>query len=148
HINAYIEKHEFPCGFVMPNQAAEKPLTVAGWQTVGRLVTYLYFLNPDYQLRRVFRSSLLARMGGQAYVGVANFWLNRRCRSEISMETVSDFDEDFEILWRNYPKEKRIIRDRSVRVLRWRYKEQPGSHYRIGKFYFDKKFIGYIVWEE
>lgn len=144
-INDYIEENKISCGFVLPNQVAQKGLSSSGWQTVGKIIPLVCVVNPSGKLRKVLKLRMLSLIVSKLLRAMLDWKLSRKIDPAISMSSSSDFDSEFDLFWQKQPKAKMVFRDRCAASLQWRYKKQPGANYLIHKFYRGNKFIGYIV---
>ena len=147
-IGEYSRQNNSPGLFVMPNEIASRRLASAGWTTLGQLAPYVCVLDSSKKLKKFLRLGLLVNAGRFIQQSLLKRVLSFHTRSNILIKTVSSFDSDFDTFWKNYPKSKIIVRDRSAATLKWRYSDQPGASYGIQKFYHDNKFVGYAVFDQ
>lgn len=144
-INAYIEENKLTCGFVLPNQVAQKGLSSSGWQTVGKIIPMVCVVNPGKKLQKIFKLNSLSKVASKMLRAMLYRKVSRQIDPSISMSQSSDFDSEFNFFWQQLPKAKMVFRDRSAASLQWRYKRQPGAQYSIHKFFRGSQFVGYIV---
>jgi hypothetical protein len=82
-------------------------------------------------LRRFFPAAIAAPLGMAADAFDRLVLWGRLSRSARVGEWLDDFDNRFDRLWERYDKTGKIIARRDERVLRWRFRQQPGHTYRI-----------------
>lgn len=147
NIGSHIECEKIPHSFVLPNRAAERGLARAGWSKLGEIATMVRVINGTQKFQKIVRSRRLARALAALMRRTAGARLRRRQNPKLRMETALDFDADFDAFWEAFPKRGLVLRSHSRATLRWRYREQPGADFLIGKFFVRDEFAGFAVWE-
>jgi GNAT superfamily N-acetyltransferase len=141
------QSHPERLAMVIPNKAAERSLTPIGWTTGGRLVPYVFVLNPEAKLPGILKSSHLA-VGVARVVSKAMANLHRRhLRPGYSLSVVDTLDDSFDAFWHRYPKARLVLSDRGVETLSWRYVNHPQHKFSFAKLEHDGRFVGYLVYE-
>jgi hypothetical protein len=133
--------------FVMPNAAAQRSLSVAGWKTVGSLVSHVFLLNPGEKLFPLLKSKWLAYRLGGLFTGLVSLILSLKVQQGCSIQLVDRLDESFESFWRNFPKGRLILRDRSVESLLWRFLSHPLQRIQIASVLRKGGLLGYVAFE-
>jgi hypothetical protein len=145
YINSYIEKHNY-ISFGMPNYIASKSLSSIGWVTKESYVSYVYLIDPTERILKHIKNQKIAKIAGNLFRKIIQFRNSFKNINNYSMECPDKFDESFDILWQDIPKEGLILRDRSLSSLSWRYENHPYQKYIIVKFMKDNQFIGYLIY--
>ncbi len=143
-VNAWIESHEPGIGLVLPNTPARKGLEACGWEFAERRIPWVYVVNPRRRLSP-FVGAGLARVLGELWRRRCLRRTAGSCTHEISHEVCSGFDPWFDEFWRERGKGGRIVRDRGVASLSWRYSRHPGRRFEIVRFLRGGVWIGYLV---
>ncbi|TMH40106.1 MAG: GNAT family N-acetyltransferase [Betaproteobacteria bacterium] len=141
------QSHPERLAMVIPNDAAERSLTRIGWATGGRLVPYVFVLNPEAKLPGSLKGSQLA-VGVARAVSKAMAKLQRwHLRPGYSLSVVDTLDDSFDAFWKRYPKAKLVLSDRGIETLSWRYMNHPQNKFSFAKLEHDGRFMGYHVYE-
>ncbi|HPI54519.1 MAG TPA: GNAT family N-acetyltransferase [Chitinophagaceae bacterium] len=69
---------------------------------------------------------------------------NKKINSDISIQRIQKFDENFDLLWNEYSKNIKISVDRNAPYLNWRLIEKPNEDYQNYGAYINGKLIGFI----
>lgn len=146
-INEYIIENKLPTAFVITTRQVREILTRAGWTTVGKVAPFICLSQPAAKLPRLFKVPVLGTLASTTLRAIMRLSATWQTKPEISLRNASDFDAEFQKFWDELPKENRILHDRSISALTWRYRNQPGGNYSIGKFYKGESFVGYVVTE-
>lgn len=133
---------------VLPNDEATHPLERAGWHQTTAVARFVKMVDIGPRLQRW--------LGGRwPTVGAArtvNFlaryasmdgWYRRR--TSYQSTEVNEFDQGFDALWDEIPKQGKILALRDRRYLHWRYLEHPTVRYRIIQVRHGQRLRGYIV---
>ena len=141
------QSHPERLAMVIPNEAAERSLTHVGWMVGGRLVPYVFVLNPEAKLPSILKGSHLgvgvARAASKAMASVHRWHL----RAGYSLSVVDTLDDSFDVFWKRYPKTRLLLSDRGIETLSWRYVDHPQNKFGFAKLEHDGRFMGYLVYE-
>jgi len=141
------QSHPERLAMVIPNEAAERSLTHVGWMVGGRLVPYVFVLNPEAKLPSILKRSHLgvgvARAASKAMASVHRWHL----RAGYSLSVVDTLDDSFDVFWKRYPKTRLLLSDRGIETLSWRYVDHPQNKFSFAKLEHDGRFMGYLVYE-
>jgi hypothetical protein len=147
-VTGYIESNlSDTIAFVMPNAAAQKSLSAAGWKTVGSLVPHVFLLNPGEKLLSLLRSKWLASCIGGLFTSLVSQLLSLKVQKGCSLQLVDRLDESFESFWRDFPKGHLVLRDRGVESLLWRFLGHPQHRMRIASVLRNGELLGYVAFE-
>jgi GNAT superfamily N-acetyltransferase len=143
-----LDRHHPDClAFVIPNGEAQRSLTSAGWASGGKLIPYVFMLNPEDKLRRVLRSARLARQiarpAAMLMTGVAR--LHRR--QGYSLDLSGGLDDSLDAIWRRFDRKRLVLSDRSVATLNWRYASHPQAAFKFATLHRRGQPAGYLVYE-
>lgn len=144
-MNGLIEKANLPVAFVMPNQVAEKALSSSGWDTVGKLTPRVFVAAPQAKCKSILKINILAKVVCWGLRLSTRAAISRQTRPGLTFKSVNDFDADFQSFWEKFPKRDRVMHDRSLPSLTWRYRRQPHTRFSIGKFFDGNSCVGYVV---
>ncbi len=144
-ISGYVAQQKFPAAFVMPNAAAEKGLTAAGWTTVDQLTPLVCVTNPTAKFHRRLKLKPLAIAAAMVAKKFTQRLVAARIRQDVLLRESPDFDQEFDALWQTFPKTGIVLRSRQPQVLRWRYQQHPAAKFTIHKFHARGQFVGCVV---
>ena len=145
-LSEYIDEHlSDSLAFVIPNVTAQKSLTASGWKVGGKLIPFVFPLNPTEKLCRLFRSRWLAASVAWLFRKSVSSILRYHLKEGYSMHMVDEFDDSFEAFWRDFPKAGLTVRDRGVASLTWRYGNHPHHKFKVAKFVRKGQLWGYFV---
>jgi hypothetical protein len=136
-----------PCAFVMPNTAARRSLSSAGWVTMGTLHRHVLILNPADTIQHILKVPRLADLVGILYKGLVCNFISSLYERDFRTVDVPGFDETFNSLWESLDKKNMILMDRSAETLRWRIADHPLDTFHILKVLKSGDFIGYLVYQ-
>ncbi|HYA27261.1 MAG TPA: GNAT family N-acetyltransferase [Acidobacteriota bacterium] len=147
HITAHIKKHSYHCSFVIPNEPIKKSLLAEGWIIPESFVWYVWTVDPHLKIKKYVKVEFIATLLDKLYRVINWIKLKKINTSHFSSFRSDFFDDSFESFWQEFPKTQLIIRDRGLTSLQWRYQHHPNIKYKIMKFEYEEKFIGYIIYE-
>ena len=133
---------------VLPNDEAFRSLERAGMSTATTIARFVKVLDAGPRLEKRFGSSWPVAGFARAINIFTQFTsldgLYAR-RGPYQTSEISDFSQEFDELWRELPKQGRILALRNRIYLDWRYRQHPTVHYRIIAVYSEQRLRGYIV---
>jgi GNAT superfamily N-acetyltransferase len=128
--------------YVIPNEAARKSLSAAGWKMSGMLVPYVLPLGHADKLTRAFRNMFPASLIKMAISVIGRIQI----RKGYSIQTVNTPDASFNLLWDQISKENLIIGNRSLKTLKWRYAQHPHEKFSFVKLMLNNELAGYLIY--
>jgi GNAT superfamily N-acetyltransferase len=131
--------------FVIPNEAAQKSLATVGWTTVGRFVSYVFFVDCTELLAKRIPYSNLAKLLARIIAKPFALLPALHIRSEFTMDVVSEIEESLDDVWAGFPKQKLIMRDMANDSMRWRYASHPNIEFKVAKFLKATRLHGYVI---
>lgn len=145
-ISHYLDTAVPACrGFVMPNAAGQKTAASGGWQTEGQLVLYVMPINLLAKAGKM-AGKLSAQPGKRdIFTAILRRFLSIYAPKGYSLSFNDTPDERFDRFWEAYPKTGLVLEDRSAAMLKWRYRDQPDSHFIIATLSYQDEFAGYAV---
>jgi len=146
-IRQQLRQKTSPCIFVIPNIAAEKVLGRCGWLEYDRFVHHVLLLRPRAKIHEMVKIKSVSVILTFLYL----FFLKMKLRGietdGLTINTVSEFNEEFTDFLEAFPRESLCIRDKSRRSLQWRYRDHPdGDSYSIVTFRKGGVLIGYLIY--
>lgn len=144
-MNAYMKEQESPFSLVLPNEAAYRTLSAAEWQVQDKMKPLVFWLDPSSKISEMTGCSALSRLVGFLVSRLAFLFLSLINDSSWEVKESSKFDDSFDELWKTFPKRNLILSDRSSSYLKWRYTKHPQTNYSVLKFFFHKRFVGYVI---
>jgi hypothetical protein len=144
-INLYIERNNY-ITFVMPNNSASRGLSSTGWETKEKLVFYVYIIDPTEILLRFLRNNKIAALISKLYRNIMQYRLTLVKTSGYSIQILDEFDDAFNALWIDLPKQGLILKERSASSLHSRYGTHPDVKFYIVKIMNGNILIGYIIY--
>lgn len=134
----------FSCGIANP--ASRKIHSYAGWKSQEYFIRHIFILNPEDRLFRYLKIAKLSKILGVIYKRVNLIKINRMRTKKITIQPVSEIDDDFHTLWKTMNKTSYIMGDKDIESITWRYKDHPNLDFSILKFYDRQFFTGYIIY--
>jgi len=147
----YLEDHfpEHPA-FVIPTEAARRSFAEIGWTTPGKLIPYVYLLDPTRYVRPVVRSEAVATAIVTRTRDVARRLARRLVRDGNSLQILDNPDDPALVAFlRELPKLKgSALHDFGPRFLTWRYAQHPRIRFRIAKLVRNREVLAFLVFEQ
>jgi hypothetical protein len=142
----YMDQHSADNhGFVIPTEAARRSLAAVGWTAGGDLIPHVLAIDPAAQLRTMLRSAWLTQRACAIYRRLVQILLRRHLVKGATLQFVSEPDETLGELWRNSPKNGRVMRDLGVHSLTWRYSTHPHTNFTFAKLMLAGELRAYMV---
>ena len=143
-----LHRNEPDClAFVIPNPAAQRTLASIGWATGGRLIPHVFVLNPEQKLHRIVRRMWLARLMGRPAARIMRGIVRKHRIPGYSLRVAESLDSSFDAFWQGFDKTNRILSDRGIGSLTWRYVDHPHCTFRFVKLFNREDLAGYLVYE-
>lgn len=147
YINNQIGDKATPCALVIPNTPAEKVLARCGWSYKDKIVHHVLLLNPEKKISSIIKINLLSKVIGRLYRYIISKKLNAVRTKGLSVNHITEFGADLDVLWNTLDKENLCLRDRSRESLLWRYADRPGNEsFSVAMVYKRHEPVGYIVY--
>jgi GNAT superfamily N-acetyltransferase len=122
----------FQLAFGIPNSAAEPLLRRVGYRRVGAMDTFVKLLRIGSVVRRYARDPRAARLAAQLSAGALSALGRRRVRGRLpSLEAPAAFDSRFEGLLASVRTRARVVPERRIDVLNWKFRAGVGDRYAI-----------------
>jgi hypothetical protein len=148
YIREYLDRNmPDQAAFVIPNEAAQRSLVAADWETGGKLFPYALVRDPGEKLERMLKSSFLARLAGLPVKTLFSLAAKLQVKRGYEIKFVDGPDDSFETLWDTIPKDDMVISDRGAGALTWRYFVHPHKKFAIAKFMKEGDLAGYLIYE-
>jgi hypothetical protein len=133
---------------VLPNDEAFRSLERAGMSTATTIARWVKMIDSGPRLKKRFGGSFPVLGIAQAINSLARLasqegW--RSHRGPYRAIEISGFNQEFDELWREIPKQGKILALRNQSYLHWRYRQHPAVDYRIIAIYRAQKLCGYVV---
>ena len=130
---------------VIPNEAARKILVALGWRTLDGLVSHVLPLDPKRKVHRLLgahpRSDMVARAAGDI-----SAWLAlRQRRPGYWLQALAAPGEALARFWEDFDKSGRVMGERGIEALTWRYVNHPNHGFQLSAFYRHDSIRGYVV---
>lgn len=148
HVTAYLKEKASYFSFVIPNEPVRKSLLAEGWTIPESFAWYVWTVDLKPKIKDYLNVGLVLAILDKLYRVFNWIRLKRIDTSHFHGLHADFFDDSFEFFWQQFPKTGLIIRDRGLKSLQWRYQRHPNIKYKIMKFAYEEKFIGYVVYED
>nr|WP_163337114.1 hypothetical protein [Desulfopila sp. IMCC35008] len=147
YISKQIKSKKCPCALVIPNEAARKVLGRCGWNEREKLVHHVLLLNPEKKFLALVKPKLFSQILSSFYRIFLAARLKTIPGSELSLNIIEHFDEEFNVFWKALEKQDFCLRDRSKKSLNWRYGEYPADKtFFIATCHVRETLCGYLVY--
>jgi GNAT superfamily N-acetyltransferase len=135
-------------GFVIPTEAARRPLAGAGWVTAGDLRPHVCPLNLMRHLRRLVRSHWLALQLARALRALLRVWVRRYVPQDAFVQVEESLDPTVLQFVRGNGGSGRAMRDLDPGSLEWRYAQHPRTRFMYATLTRAGEVRGFLVFEE
>jgi len=103
-INSHIEKQLYPCALVIPNEAARKSLSSAGWKVQEELPHYVNLFSPSDKIYSIIKNRMLSDILGLTFKLIKTIRLSFSPTKGLTATVVNKFDESINLLWESMKK--------------------------------------------
>jgi len=145
-MNTHIKKENYPCAFVIPNPAAQKSLSSAGWNIEDSILPHVFLINPWEKIYGIIKNRFFSALAGKLFKQFVKARLMLVPYLGITMEHPISFNNSFDSFWKRFDKTNLVIRDRSSAMLTWRYANHPYNEFKIVRFQKNNQFVGYLIY--
>ncbi len=147
-MNEYMDKNGLSPAFVIPNPAAQRSLSSAGWKRQQPMINHVFYINPGEKASQLLKSKAISFCLATIYKRLVSLWLKMIPSKGISLEHADPDDPQIEMFWRDFQRENLIIRDRSPVIMKWRYGIHPSNNFTVIKFLKQSVCVGFLTYLE